>query len=136
MWICKVGTTKVPKSTNEVLDMIGYALRTNYTEEEAKEFWASMPGWDGKWEGDDIREAAINRIMWDIITSLGDWYDLMYDPEQDLWYNLVNYCECNLPDCLVFLKTLKLDPNDQGDECFRHSTSYLYDGWYHYSYSD
>lgn len=74
-----------------------------------------------------MRQAAINRIMFDILTSLGD---LMAEPEKELWYNLVNYCECELPNCLSFLKTYK---SDAADEEYRHSKDYM-NGWYYYSY--
>lgn len=128
MWVYKIGKTIAPKTTAEVLNMIEYALRANYTEEEAREFWGAI-----KWEGDDIREAAINEIMWDIITSLGEWYNQMGDPEQDLWYNLVNYCECDLPNCLNFLKTLKLDINNMTDEEKYSNKNYI-NGRYYYPY--
>lgn len=133
MWIYKIGKTTAPKTTTEVLNMIEYALRANYTEEEAHEFWGAIPNNSNKWEGDDIREAAINEIMWDIITSLGEWYNQMGDPEQDLWYNLVHYCECDLPNCLNFLKTLKLDINNMADEENCDNKNYI-NGRYYYPY--
>lgn len=133
MWVCVVGETSVPKTTEYVLNQIGHTLFTEYTKEEAKDFWDSQIEWARKYENKDMRQAAINRIMFDILTSLGNWYDLMAEPEKDLWYNLVNYCECELPNCLSFLKTYKLDTSDAADEKYRHSQDYM-NGWYYYSY--
>ena len=83
MWVCVVGETSFPKTTEYVLNQIGHTLFTEYTEEEAKDFWDSQIGWARKYENKDMRQAAINRIMFDILTSLGDWYDLMAEPEKE-----------------------------------------------------
>ena len=80
MWVCVVGETTVPKTTEYVLNQIGHTLFTEYTKEEAKDFWDSQIGWARKYENKDMWQAAINRIMFDILTSLGDCYDLMAEP--------------------------------------------------------
>ena len=58
MWVCVVGETSVPKTTEYVLNQIGHTLFTEYTEEEAKDFWDSQIGWARKYENKDMRQAA------------------------------------------------------------------------------
>ena len=42
MWVCVVGKTTVPKTTEYILNQIGHTLFTEYTKEEAKDFWDSQ----------------------------------------------------------------------------------------------
>lgn len=128
MW--KTETTSIDHNT--LLDTIGLTLFQSFTKEDAEEYWKNQIGWAAKWEGDDVREAAINRIMFDILTSFGEWWDAMCDNEGSLWRNLNYYCECELPICLDFLQDYKYEPNLEDKDQF-YSKDYM-NGWYHYSY--